>query len=210
MAESKRKTGYGMAEGLSLLELAKKHGGRRPTPKQQRFCDEYLIDFNGTQAAIRAGYSKKSARAIASETLTKPYIQEYIQFRLEQKEKDLIADQDEVMKYLTAVMRREKMEYVVVTVMEEQSCYKPDEKGMMRKVSVKKETPQVVEIPAMLRDANKAAELLGKAYGAYTDKQKLAIDEKRLELEEKKTMASVHYDKDIRVTITGYEKEWSE
>lgn len=210
MAESRMKTEYEMTEGISLLELAKKHGNKGPTQKQQRFCDEYLIDFNGTQAAIRAGYSRKSARAIASETLTKPYIQEYIQFRLSQKEKELIADQDEVMKYLTAVMRREKTEHVVVTVMEEQSCYKPDEKGIMRKVSIKKETPQIVEIPAMLRDANKAAELLGKAYGTYTDKQKLAIDERRLELEEKKALESSNYDKDIRVTITGYEKEWSE
>ena len=44
------------------------------TPKQQRFVEEYLIDFNGAQAAIRAGYNKRSARAIACENLTKPYI----------------------------------------------------------------------------------------------------------------------------------------
>lgn len=44
------------------------------TPKQQRFVEEYLIDLNGTQAAIRAGYSPDSAREIASENLTKPAI----------------------------------------------------------------------------------------------------------------------------------------
>ena len=44
------------------------------TPKQQRFVEEYLIDLNATQAAIRAGYSKKSARAVGSENLTKPDI----------------------------------------------------------------------------------------------------------------------------------------
>ncbi len=44
------------------------------TPKQQRFVDEYLIDLNATQAAIRAGYSKKTARAVGSENLTKPDI----------------------------------------------------------------------------------------------------------------------------------------
>ncbi len=43
--------------------------------KQLRFCQEYMIDFNGTQAAIRAGYSKKTARFIATENLTKPNIQ---------------------------------------------------------------------------------------------------------------------------------------
>ncbi len=44
------------------------------TPKQQRFVDEYLIDLNATQAAIRAGYSKNSARQIGVENLTKPVI----------------------------------------------------------------------------------------------------------------------------------------
>ena len=44
------------------------------TPKEIKFCQEYLIDLNGTQAAIRAGYSKRSAKEIASENLTKPII----------------------------------------------------------------------------------------------------------------------------------------
>lgn len=48
------------------------------TTKQERFCEEYLVDLNATQAAIRAGYSKKTARAIAQENLTKPDIQAYI------------------------------------------------------------------------------------------------------------------------------------
>lgn len=45
------------------------------TPKEERFCYEYCIDFNATQAAIRAGYSKKTAHSIGHETLIKPYIQ---------------------------------------------------------------------------------------------------------------------------------------
>lgn len=45
------------------------------TGKQKRFCEEYLIDFNATQAAIRSGYSKKTAQAIGAENLTKPLIQ---------------------------------------------------------------------------------------------------------------------------------------
>lgn len=48
------------------------------TPKQQRFCEEYLVDLNATQAAIRAGYSEKTANRIASENLSKPDIQQYI------------------------------------------------------------------------------------------------------------------------------------
>jgi hypothetical protein len=48
------------------------------TPKQRRFVEEYLVDLNATRAAIRAGYSEKTARAIACENLTKPYIAEAI------------------------------------------------------------------------------------------------------------------------------------
>ena len=47
---------------------------RRLTPKEQRFVEEYAIDLNGTQAAIRAGYSPKTARSIASETLQRPAV----------------------------------------------------------------------------------------------------------------------------------------
>lgn len=48
------------------------------TDKQRIFCDEYLIDFNATRAAIAAGYSKKTASVIGSETLAKPYVQDYL------------------------------------------------------------------------------------------------------------------------------------
>ncbi len=139
------------------------------TAKQQRFCDEYLIDLNATQAAIRAGYSKKTAKQIGQENLTKPDLQDYIKKRMDEKEKDLIADQDEVLKYLTAVMRREKSEHVVVTLVEEKSYYAPDVDGKMRKRTEKKEFPKIVEIPARLVDSNKAAELLGKRHRLFTD-----------------------------------------
>lgn len=58
---------------------------KKLTAKQERFCNEYLIDLNATQAAIRAGYSEKTATAIGAENLTKPNIQEFIQ---EVREKD--------------------------------------------------------------------------------------------------------------------------
>lgn len=146
------------------------------TDKQKRFCDEYLVDLNGTQAAIRAGYSEKTARQMATENLSKPAIREYIEKRMAEKEAALIADQDEVMKYLTAVMRREKTEHVVVTLCEETSTYIPDDDGKMRKKTTKTEKPEIVEIPARLADSNKAAELLGKAYGIYTDKIDADVD----------------------------------
>ena len=141
------------------------------TEKQRRFCDEYLIDLNATQAAIRAGYSPKTAAAIAAENLTKPKVAENIKKRMDEKEDALIAKQDEVLKYLTAVMRREMKESVVVTCMEEKTEVIPGEGGSKpTRRTTKKEEPKVVEIPARLCDANKAAELLGKRYGLFTDR----------------------------------------
>lgn len=146
------------------------------TAKQKRFCDEYLIDLNATQAAIRAGYSERTAYSQGQRLLKNVEVQKYLQERMAEKEKELIADQNEVMKYLSAVMRREKTESVVVTLSKEKSVYVPDANGTMRKQTVKEEIPQVVEIPARLSDANKAAELLGKAYGIYTDKVDMDVN----------------------------------
>lgn len=75
------------------------------TERQKRFCDEYLIDLNATQAAIRAGYSEKTAQNIWKENLTKPYIKKRIEAHIAEKESQLIATQDVVLRYLTSVMR---------------------------------------------------------------------------------------------------------
>ncbi|MDO4301558.1 MAG: terminase small subunit [Clostridia bacterium] len=150
------------------------------TDKQKRFCEEYLIDCNATQAAIRAGYSEKTAAVIGAENLIKPNIQKYIDELMETVKKDSIAEATEVMEYLTSVMRREHKENVVVTLSEEVSTYVPDEKGTPRKQTVKKETPQIVQIPARLCDSNKAAELLAKRYGLLTDK--VEVDVSKVEI----------------------------
>lgn len=142
------------------------------TEKQKRFCDEYLVDLNGTQAAIRAGYSEKTAKQIARQNLTKLDIQEYIKKRMAEKEDALIAKQDEVLQTLTRVLRRQEMDTVVVTCKERSSRY--DENG--KKVIVEKEVPRVVQIPTRVNDLNKAAELLGKRYGLYTEKIETDVD----------------------------------
>ena len=147
------------------------------TAKQQRFCDEYLIDLNATQAAIRAGYSKKTATVIGAENLTKPYIKEYIEKRMAEKESELIADQNEVMKYLSSVMRRELKESVVVTLQNKtEKWVKDEDTGKLKKQTITEESPAVVDIPARLSDSNKAAELLGKAYGIYSDRVEADVD----------------------------------
>lgn len=120
-------------------------------PKQKRFCDEYLIDLNATQAAIRAGYSPNTAYSIGNENLSKPEIQGYIKQRLAEKDDALIAKQDEVLKYLTRVMRRQEPEYATAVVAEG---------GGVTRV-------EVTELPTKVADANRAAELLGKRYSLF-------------------------------------------
>ena len=129
------------------------------TEKQKRFCDEYLIDLNATQAAIRAGYSEKNARNIASENLAKPNIKKYIEARMTEKESALIADQDEVLRYLTAVLRGEEKEEVVV----------------LENVGDFQSKAKIVEKGCSIKDRTKAAELIGKRYGLYTDNVAMEI-----------------------------------
>nr|DAO25469.1 MAG TPA: Terminase small subunit [Caudoviricetes sp.]DAY56222.1 MAG TPA: Terminase small subunit [Caudoviricetes sp.] len=130
------------------------------TAKQRRFCDEYLIDLNATQAAIRAGYSEKNARNIASENLAKPNIKAYIDERMAEKESQLIATQDEVLKYLTSVLRGESQSTEIVVEGTGDGCSEAR--------TLKKEPSE--------KDRLRAAELLGKRYGLYTDKVETDVD----------------------------------
>jgi phage terminase small subunit len=67
------------------------------TPKQERFVEEYLVDLNATQAAIRAGYSEKTARFIGAENLTKPNVQRAIQKASSELTKKVGIDQERVL-----------------------------------------------------------------------------------------------------------------
>ena len=132
---------------------------KKLTAKQQRFCDEYLIDLNATQAAIRAGYSKKTAYSIGQENLKKPELKKYIDERMAEKEKTLIADQDEVLMYLTSVLRGESESEEIVV--ESTGDFKSEARTMKKAPSEK--------------DRLKAAELLGKRYSLFKDSMKLDV-----------------------------------
>ena len=73
------------------------------TPKQKRFVDEYLIDLNATQAAIRAGYSQKTAASIGEENLRKPEIQEAIQVAMKSRQERTEITQDMVLRELAKI-----------------------------------------------------------------------------------------------------------
>lgn len=130
------------------------------TAKQQRFCDEYLIDLNATQAAIRAGYSTKYANTNASKLLQITTIKDFLAQRMAEKESQLIADQDEVLKYLTSVMRGQSRSSIVVV----------ESTGDF--MSAAREMEKAPDEKERL----KAAELLGKRYGLYTDKVDQMVD----------------------------------
>lgn len=126
------------------------------TPRQQRFCDEYLIDLNATQAAIRAGYSEKTAKQIGQRLLTNVDLKNHIKERMAAKEKELIADSDEVMRYLTSVLRGKSEAHVLAR----------DEIG----------ADKIISKPPDEKERLKAAELLGKAHMIFTEKVQQEID----------------------------------
>lgn len=130
------------------------------TDKQKRFCNEYLIDLNVTQAAIRAGYTPKYADKRAYELLDKPLIKSYIDEELKKIEDEKIADAKEVMQYLTSVMRNEVTEEVVVVEGEGDGC----------------SSAVVVKKDMSAKDRNKAAELLGKRYRLFVDKVETEVN----------------------------------
>ena len=80
------------------------------TDKQKRFCEEYLIDLNATQAAIRAGYKQKTARSIAAENLTKPDIALYLQELMQQRSERTGVSADLVLDELRRIAMTEEVE----------------------------------------------------------------------------------------------------
>lgn len=127
------------------------------TEKQKRFCDEYLIDLNGTRAYKAAYPSVKSdhtATVNAGRLLTNADVRAYLDERLAEIHSAKIADAAEVMEYLTAVMRGESEASVVVVEGIGDGC----------------STARTVQKPPDEKERLKAAELLGKRFGLFTDK----------------------------------------
>lgn len=82
------------------------------TEKQKRFVDEYLVDLNATQAAIRAGYSKKTANRIGTENLSKPVIQAELQKRIDDRIKRVEVTQDKVVEQLAKIAFADVKDFV--------------------------------------------------------------------------------------------------
>lgn len=124
------------------------------TTKQRKFCDEYIISGNAADAAVKAGYSPKTAKEIGAENLSKPHLRAYIDEQLDKLHTDKVADAKEVLEYLTAVMRGQSAAEIVIVEGVGDGC---SEARKMNKAPDEKERL-------------KAAELIGKRYGLFTDK----------------------------------------
>ena len=125
------------------------------TLKQKKFADEYIISGNVYKSALSAGYSENYAKGNSVKLLANVSVKSYIDERLKEIESDKIADQQEVLKYLSAVMRGE---------MTEQTLKSVGESGQV-----------ITEIDVGAKDRIKAAELLGKRYRLWTDKSEVEV-----------------------------------
>lgn len=126
------------------------------TPKMIRFCEEYMIDLNASQAAIRAGYSENSAGEIGYENLNKPQIRAYLDKRMQQRADSLQLNQDWVLQKLMHIADR---------------SMKPE--PLMKFDPVEKQMVQATDEDGNLifvydsTGANRAAELIGKHLGMF-------------------------------------------
>ena len=125
--------------------------------KQEMFVNEYLIDYNATQAAIRAGYSEKTARSIGQQLLTKLDIKKAIKEQREKIQNDNIATAKDVEEFLSLAMNDEIEEEQVLMSPNGEVC------RVVKKLSGK--------------DRIKAAELMGKRHVLFTDKQDITLEQ---------------------------------
>ncbi|MCD8760737.1 terminase small subunit [Mammaliicoccus sciuri] len=127
------------------------------TRKQQLFADEYIRTGNAYQSAVSAGYSHNYAKGNIVKLLENVSVKSYIDARLEELKKESIAEQDEILQYLTSVMRGK--------VKDEELMLVPTG-DFMSEVERHEKRADIVA-------RTKAAELLGKRYAMWTEKQEV-------------------------------------
>jgi phage terminase small subunit len=142
------------------------------TEKQQRFIDEYLIDLNATQSAIRAGYSVKTANEQGARLLAKVSVQTEISKKMAERSRRTGVNQDRVVLEL-AKLAFVKMTDIVDSQGKIKTGAKEDDLACIESVKYKKsesETGSSVEREVKISPKLKALELLGKHLGMWNDK----------------------------------------
>ncbi|WP_102400194.1 terminase small subunit [Haloimpatiens massiliensis] len=142
------------------------------TPKQQRFVEEYLIDLNATQAAIRAGYSPKTAKDIGCENLAKPNIRACIDKAMAERSKRTGINADRVLQELARIGFVNPKDVINFNKASVESNASEDDLAAIQSVKVKmmqSENGDMVEREVRLNDKLKALELMGKHLGMFKD-----------------------------------------
>ena len=152
---------------------------KKLTDKQKQFCQEYIIDLNATQAAIRAGYSEKTARAIASENLSKLYIQEEIQKAMNARSKRTEITADMVARELARLGFSDISNYVEWGKnnykLKESVDLTKDQTASISEVSVHK-SKDGGSIKFKLHDKGRSLEMLARHLGMFTEKHEFLND----------------------------------
>lgn len=146
------------------------------TKKQKLFVEEYLIDLNATQAAIRAGYSPASARQIADENMSKPYIKEAIEKALAERSRRTGINADRIVQELAKIAFLNPTDVINMDEATVKGEANRDDTAAIASVKVKKiptDDGDITEREVKTYDKIKALELLGKHIGLFSDKLKV-------------------------------------
>ena len=143
------------------------------TAKQKKFVEEYLIDLNATQAAIRAGYSTESAKEIGCENLTKPNVKAEIDKAIAERSRRTGINQDRVLRELAKIAFVNPGDVINLNQATVKSDAKEEDLAAIASVKIKNiqtEDGEITEREIKLCDKLKALDLLGKHLGIYDKK----------------------------------------
>lgn len=143
------------------------------TKKQKRFCEEYLIDLNATQAAIRAGYSPDTAGAIGAENLTKPEIQRAVARAMAERSRRTGVNAERVVLELAKVAFVNVGNVIDATDATLKEDAAPEDLAAIQSIKVKDMGEMGIEREIRMADKLKALELLGRHLGMFNDKMRL-------------------------------------
>lgn len=143
------------------------------TKKQKRFCEEYLIDLNATQAAIRAGYSPDTAGSIGAENLTKPEIQRAVAKAMAERSRRTGVNAERVVLELAKVAFVNVGNVIDATDATLKTDAAPEDLAAIQSIKVKDMGDMGIEREIRMADKLKALELLGRHLGMFNDKIRL-------------------------------------
>ncbi len=156
------------------------------TKKQKRFCEEYLIDLNATQAAIRAGYSPDTAKSIGYENLTKPDIRAHIDRAMAERSRRTGVNADRVIQELAKIAFVNATDVIDPKTATVKENALPEDTAAIQSVKVKTFGEDGLEREIKMADKLRALEMLGRHLGMFKDKLELSggLDTEKTKLDD--------------------------